>query len=306
MIPQNLPALHEFVLANFEIDPDHLPHFDKAIFERLEKAANDPEIFLRLYQLELNHTLSPAWSWSRLFLEPPLVSTRMPKLLEVKHPKHPDRPFYNVRPQQIMLAQAVFGNTSTRPGDKILEIGYGNPSVLSALALLLKVWTTGVDTQIVPQGMDPELSKAGMQLIQGNIPTDVTAMEAVRKRGPYKVIYAGDAIFENLPDGIQPFDPKVPPADYARTLYDLLTPTGYVVILNDFARSPNFTREEAEAAGFNVIHWGTPRHMPRLATFSMRVQFPEAPSTLGELRLHVLRKGDTDLSRIRIVKTRVQ
>jgi hypothetical protein len=198
-------------------------------------------------------------------------------------------PLMNFRPQQLEGARLLmqYSTTYNDPKPNFLEIGYGNPSLLAALKVGNFRYgnVVGVDVLPVPKVSDTELQ--GVKLFQGNVPADKKTAEEIRKLGPYSGIVAIDVFKWGQTMGAK-FEPGVPMLDYLKWVYSLLKDGEPLVILNDTETPPNFSKQEAEAAGFHIVRWNEPRDLDELELTMVGGTAPDR----GKLRATVLRRGE--------------
>lgn len=270
-------------LLNWRLTPENR----QALERQARAAAADPLVYRPLSVAEF--LLAGAPTIEAMFLAPAI-----PALAPLRAPGDPSRSFLGGRAQQLEGVKAVLQYTATRPGDRVLEVGYLSLGALLTLRRYLNgVKFVGIDVNRPSPDSEEPLRKADVELLTGVAPAESEAKRAVESRGPYSVIYAIDTVVEST-TGRDPFG--VGGAQYVAWLADLLGDGGTLVILNDYERKPYFSRQEAERAGLRVIRWEEPRRLGSLLrNLSLELGHP---TSVGKLSLFVLRKGATPPSRI--------
>jgi SAM-dependent methyltransferase len=194
------------------------------------------------------------------------------------------------RPQQLQLVKDVVQFSTTQPGkSKLLEIGYGNPAVLTVLRQYLPgVELIGVDT-VAPAARTAQFvrDKMGIDLLQGNISKDTDFSTQLSKKGPFAAIFGVDVFRKTYGGNVPDFQPG-PHDQYLKWVADALEPGGVFIILNDNRTLPSFSEAEFANAGLVTVRWNVERVLPE----EQRNLFAHVGvADAGHMSLFVLRKG---------------
>jgi len=291
------PALKSVAEQALKLDPKRLA-LATGLDRALRNAATDPVIADVISEMDFIPASPPEF----VMLRPVQFNRHKPVALsetfvesQIPAAKREKISFLAVRPQQIDMLRAIFQYSTASEDDKVLEIGYGTASVLAALSHYFpKRSFRGVDIIDIPKGVEGPLREMKIELFKGNAPKDEALRDTLKKGGPYGLIFAMDTISV---DPHANFHPGVGPQEYVKWLYENLSEGGEVILLNDLSVFPPFTREQAKAAGFTVIRWGSPRTIG--SKFKARMVHNTRDPRSGDLVVFVLRKGqprEVDLS----------
>jgi SAM-dependent methyltransferase len=203
---------------------------------------------------------------------------------------------FAVGPRQMEIVRSALQYSQTRPGDRVLEIGYGTPSTLIALSAFINAKLIGVDPFVLPDQANEILKSRNVELVRGLFLDDGLVMDRLNSLGPFSLILALDTLKPNP----QVLETSKSPLAHARALYRLLADGGVAVILNDFEQGPYFSKEEARRAGFNIVRWGALRPLPP----SLKALMPYSPGTpnAGTMSLSVLRRGEVRFERVNVIE----
>lgn len=199
-------------------------------------------------------------------------------------------------PRQIEMIRSVLQYSLTRPGESVLEIGYGTPAVSLGLAHFTRAKVFAIDLVSPPMQAPEILRKYGVELVHGVFPTSKKGIQRLRENAPFSVILALDTLKDR--GGVLKTD--LAPTAFIASIYNLLAPGGTLVILNDFKGEPNFSERDAIKAGFDIIRWRfietVPEELVRMMPYQTHVD-------AGQLALYVLRKGDPPMGKARLVQS---
>lgn len=299
--PEAQFAITHFVRGNDALGSKHV----KLLFQQLEKEgiamtpelrqhvgqtladmAKNPSLARDLTSVNYRDNFSQEYPVELAMIKNHIEGTQN-KLSISRHGQ--EMPLFNPTMQQMEMARTVmqYGNLKGAESS-VLEIGYGNPSILAALQPLASKATVGIDILPLPKNVGPEKMR-GVRLIQGNMTKDIEAGRAVAKQGPFNVVYGLDVFKSNVGYG-EPFRPGVSNLDYLRSVHALLEDGGRFIMMNDFLTETQFSRAEAEAAGFKVVRWKSKR---ALTPAEKEFHANSSPgSNGGDMYLYVLQKGE--------------
>ena len=194
-------------------------------------------------------------------------------------------PIFFLRSQQIQFLERImdsFGPKLSAGGQRILEIGYGSPSMAESLRRATGASVTALDLYDAPGSwieLMPEID-----FVSGHLPRDGLVRRVLLEKGPYDLIYAQDVWKAgNEFKWGEPFDPGVSGPEYLAWLQEITHRGSVIAALNDFGAPLAFSRAEVESAGFVVTRWDEPIRMDLhpMAAPKLRAKYGER---LGDLR----------------------
>ncbi|MCB0391521.1 MAG: hypothetical protein KDD58_09525 [Bdellovibrionales bacterium] len=165
-------------------------------------------------------------------------------------------PLYFLRPAQNAALEKMlsYPQLQLQSGDQVLEIGYGHPSLLLALAYSYNNMALGWHGSEVSEA--PMTWSSWLPLLQMNIQL-MTPHELSEYQSHFKLIYAVD-VFKDQKDVKMGKPLALNKYELLRKFqeaYKLLAPGGRLLIVNDFISEIPLTRVDIEDIGFEVELW---------------------------------------------------
>ena len=286
--PELVHAVKFFLIGADDQAKSHLnKFFNNPIISKTEPSSERQRIADRILKLTKDAELGSLFAHvavgfpyhSKNSIEIMMTKNLFDSIESASQPGSSPRPLFACRPAQIEAARIILRFGQLKLGAKILEIGYGNPSILKAFDFIKPQARVGVDLIEPPQ--DNLIAK--FNLFTGNLPTDFSLNQKVSSLGPYDVIYGVD-VFKNHVGFGEQFKPGLDNIAYTKWIASQLKEGGaWIVVVSSSGDSFNFSKKDILESGLNIERW------------NMSVKYPEQIVTIkpddSGIKYYVLRRG---------------
>ena len=192
-------------------------------------------------------------------------------------------------PMQLEMIKIALQYGRTRGDVELLEIGPASSASLQMLVYYTNKPIVGISPE-ARETFKPFRGEDRIEMISGRIP-EARAMAALLDRAPFQLIVAQDVLSASS------FEGDASPQQVVEALRSLMPVGGNLIMINNQGDAPYFTRDQAEAAGFEIVRWATARSIA--PEWALLIPPGAEPKISGELSIYVLRNGELDKARVR-------